>query len=76
MTNKSLEKVLIESLQPHQNELFQLTELTGLNVPPQIAGILIRMLNLNVSPEIVYQLLKCIRRSIKSTKYKKTNATP
>ncbi|KAK4873350.1 hypothetical protein RN001_015379 [Aquatica leii] len=75
MSNKNVEKVIFDNLQPYQNEFFQLTEITGLQISPQIMSILIRMLNINVPPEMVYQLLKCIRRSTTTSKYKRSSTS-
>ncbi|KAK9744981.1 Mitotic-spindle organizing gamma-tubulin ring associated [Popillia japonica] len=56
------------NLQPHQEELLQLSELAGIHCNPSIFHIIIELLNMQVETEAIYKMLKSIRKSYKLAK--------
>lgn len=56
------------NLQPHQEELLQLSELAGIHSNPSVFHIIIELLNMQVEPEAIYKMLKSIRRTYKLSK--------
>ncbi|CAG9827709.1 unnamed protein product [Diabrotica balteata] len=53
----------MDNLRPHQSELHHLAELAGVHMDSKIFRMLVELLNMGYDPDIIYNLLKTIKRS-------------
>ncbi|CAG9768189.1 unnamed protein product [Ceutorhynchus assimilis] len=59
-TNKSFETM--NELRPGQDDFQQLADLAGIYMDKELSRDLVQLLNMGISPEVVFNLLKVIRK--------------
>lgn len=62
-------KTISVSLRPHQNELKHLGELTGIYMDNEVFCYILELLNMGISADTIYNLLKTLRKSNKKSRY-------
>ncbi|KAH1011384.1 hypothetical protein HUJ04_000768 [Dendroctonus ponderosae] len=60
-------------LRPHQDELMELTYLAGIHMNKDVFRCLVDLLNMGVSPNAIFKLLKNLKRKLDPNKSKKSH---
>lgn len=66
----------MEQLRPHQDELLYLAELAGIHMDKDIFRSLLQLLNMGVSPDAVFNLLRIIKKKkTETSKLRKSHSS-